>query len=182
METVFSPSTTLHTSARKVDAAPGGVHFAPGGLVLGPAGPPKEHGLVVARWKEEVGDDLLMEAEVAGGERWSLGFSLSGDSFEGYRVIFAVFGYPNGIAIDTIHPVECVVLASDPRTISYEKDHTLRLERRGRRTRVWIDRELRLDTEITHSLPEVRKRTFALSNFGAPPVIRSLRVWKAANP
>jgi ferric-dicitrate binding protein FerR (iron transport regulator) len=182
METVFSPSATLHTSARKVDAAPGGVHFSPGGLVLGPKGTPKEHGLVVARWKEEVGDDLLMEAEVAGGERWSLGFSLSGDSFEGYRVIFAVFGYPNGIAIDTIHPVECVVLASDPRTISYEKDHTLRLERRGRRMRVWIDRELRLDTEITHSLPEGRKRTFALSNFGAPPVIRSLRVWKAASP
>jgi ferric-dicitrate binding protein FerR (iron transport regulator) len=182
MEAVFSPSATLHTPARRVDAAPGGIHFAPGGLVLGPAGPPKEHGLIVARWKEEVGDDLLMEAEIAGGDRWSLGFSLSGDPFEGYRVIFAVLGYPNGIAIDTIHPVECIVLASDPRTISYEKDHTLRLERRGRRMRVWIDRELRLDTEITHSLPEGRKRTFALSNFGAPPVIRSLRVWKAAAP
>jgi ferric-dicitrate binding protein FerR (iron transport regulator) len=182
LETIFSPSATLHTPDRRIDAAPDRVHLVPGGLVLGPALPPKEHGLVVTRWTEDAGDDLLMEAEVAGGERWSLGFSLSGDSFEGYRVIFAVFGYPNGISIDTIHPVECIVLASDPRTISYEKDHTLRVERRDGRMRVWIDRELRLDTQIDHKLPDGRKRTFALSNFGAPPVIRSLRVWKAIPP
>jgi len=182
METVFCPSETLHTPQRKVEAAPERAHFEPGGLVLGPATPPKTHGLVVTRWKEEVGDDLLMEVDVAGGERWSLGFSMSGDSFEGFRTIFAVQGYPNGVAIDTIHPIECVVLASDPRTISYEKDHLLRVERRAGRMRVWIDRELLLDTEIRHPLPETRRRTFAISNYGAPPVLRGLRVWKPEAP
>lgn len=181
METVFCPSEILHKPERKVEAAPDRVHFVPGGLVLGPAAS-MSHGLVVTRWKEAVSDDLLMEVDVAGGERWSLGFAMSGDSFEGFRTIFAVVGYPNGVAIDTIHPVECVVLASDPREISYEKDHTLRVERRSGRMRVWIDRELRVDTEIRHPLPESRRRTFALSNYGAPPVLRGLRVWKPEAP
>jgi ferric-dicitrate binding protein FerR (iron transport regulator) len=181
METVFCISQLLHTSQRKIEAAPGRTHFGNGGLVLGAApGVKVEHGLVVTRWKEAVGDDVVLEAEVVGGERWSLGFALSGDSFEGYRVIFAVLGYPDGIAIDTIHPVDCVVLASDPRPIAYEKDHLLRVEKQGKRVRVWVDRQLRIDTEIAHALPDGRRRTFALSNFGAPPTIRSLRVWKAA--
>jgi ferric-dicitrate binding protein FerR (iron transport regulator) len=181
METVFCASRLLHTPGRKVEPAPERTHFGNGGLVLGAApGVKVEHGLVVTRWKEEVGDDVALEAEVAGGERWSLGFSLSGDSFEGYRIIFAVLGYPEGIAIDTIHPVDCVVLAADPRPITYEKDHLLRVEKQGKRIRVWVDRQLRIDTEITHALPDGRRRSFALSNFGAPPTIRTLRVWKAA--
>jgi ferric-dicitrate binding protein FerR (iron transport regulator) len=181
METVFSISRLLHTPERKIEPAPERTHFGSGGLVLGAApGVKAEHGLVVTRWKEAVGDDVVLEAEVVGGERWSLGFALSGDSFEGYRVIFAVLGYPDGIAIDTIHPVDCVVLASDPRPIACEKDHLLRVEKQGRRMRVWVDRQLRIDTEIAHALPDGRRRSFALSNFGAPPTIRSLRVWKAA--
>jgi hypothetical protein len=48
--------------------------------------------------------------------------------------------------------------------------------------RVWIDRELLLDTEIRHPLPETRRRTFAISNYGAPPVLRGLRVWKPEAP
>jgi hypothetical protein len=48
--------------------------------------------------------------------------------------------------------------------------------------RVWIDRELRVDTEIRHPLLEGRRRTFALSNYGAPPVLRGLRVWKPEAP
>jgi len=183
METVFCPSRTLHTVERKVVPSPDRTHFRDGGLVLNSVlGTQIEHGLIVTRWKEEVGDDVVLEADVVGGQRWSLGFSLSGDSFEGYRVIFAVFGYPEGITIDTIHPVETVVLASDPRPISYEKDHVLRVEKRGKRVRIWVDRELRMDTEITHPLPEGRLRTFAISNFGAPPVIRSFRAWKSATP
>jgi hypothetical protein len=181
-ETIYCRSDLLHTPGRKIEPAADRLRLVPGGIVLEPHGPGNQHGLVVSRWKEEVGDDVLLEAEVVGGERWSLGLSVGGDSFEGYRIIFAVFGYPNGISIDTIHPVECIVLAADPRNIAYEKDHLLRVERRGRRMRVWIDRELRLDTEITHPLPDGRKRTFAISNFGAPPVIRSLRVWKAGGP
>ena len=169
----------LFRSGRKISPAPDRVHFVPGGLVLGPE-KPQLHGLVVTRGKEDIGDDVLMEAEIVGGNRWSLGFSLSGDSFEGFRVIFAPEGYPNGITIDTIHPVECILLASDPRTISYDRDHTLRVERRGKRFRVWIDRDLRIDTEIAHPLADGRRRAFAISNFGAPPVIRALRVWKAA--
>jgi hypothetical protein len=178
MESVFCLSTLIHTPERKVTAEPLG-RFVPGGFHLGTPG--HAHGLHVWRWKEPVGDDLLMEVDVAGGESWSLGFSMSGDSFEGYRIIFAGLDrYPNGVAIDTIYPKDCVVLAQDPRGIRYEVDHTLRVERRGRRMRVWVDRELRIDTEITHALPEGRRRTFAISNYGAPPLLRGLRVWKAA--
>ena len=177
MESVFCPSKLLHTPGRTITAEPLG-RFVPGGFHLGTPG--HEHGLHVWRWREEVGDDVLIEADVAGGQRWSLGFSMSGDSFEGYRIIFAVMGYPEGISIDTIHPVDCVVLAQDPRPINYDRDHTLRAERRGRRMRVWIDRELRIDTEIAHALPEGRRRTFAISNYGAPPLLRGLRVWTAA--
>ncbi len=181
MESVFCVSTLIHTPERKVAAEPLG-RFVPGGFHLGTPG--HVHGLHVWRWKEEVGDDLLMEADVAGGESWSLGFAMSGDSFEGYRIIFAGLDrYPNGVAIDTIYPKDCIVLAQDPRGIRYDADHTLRVERRGRRMRVWVDRELRIDTEITHALPEGRRRTFAISNYGAPPLLRALRVWKAVeNP
>lgn len=179
MESVFCASQLLHTTGRTITKEPLG-RFVPGGFHLGTPG--HEHGLHVWRWTEEVGDDLLMEADVAGGERWSLGFSMSGDPFEGYRIIFAVMGYPEGISIDTIHPVDCLVLAQDPRPISYDRDHTLRVERRGGRMRVWIDRELRLDTVITHPLPDGRRRTFAISNYGAPPLLRGLRVWKAVSP
>jgi hypothetical protein len=178
MESVFCLSTLIHTPERKVEAEPLG-RFVPGGFHLGTPG--HAHGLHVWRWKEAVGDDLLMEADVAGGASWTLGFAMSGDSFEGYRIIFAgVDRYPNGTAIDTIYPKDCVVLAQDPREIRYDVDHTLRVERRARRMRVWIDRELRIDTEITHPLPEGRKRTFSISNYGAPPLLRALRVWKAA--
>jgi ferric-dicitrate binding protein FerR (iron transport regulator) len=183
METVFCPSRTLHTPERKIVPSPDRTHFRDGGLVLGSVPSTQvEHGLIVARWKEDVGEDVVLEADIVGGRRWSLGFSLSGDSFDGYRVIFAVFGYPEGITIDTIHPVATVVLASDPRPITYEKDHLLRVEKRGKRVRIWVDRELRMDTEITHPLPEGRLRTFGISNFGAPPVIRSFRAWKATAP
>ena len=180
MEPMFCLSKLLHTPQRKIEPAPDRIHFEEGGLVLGAApGVKVEHGLVVARWKEEIGDDIILEADVVGGARWSLGFALSGDSFEGYRVIFAVQGYPAGIAVDTIHPVDCVVLASDPRPIPYEKDHLLRVEKRGTRVKVWVDRDLRIDTEVNHPLADGRRRAFAISNFGAPPVVRALRAWKA---
>lgn len=177
IETVFCLSGLLHTPGRKIEPALRG-RFVPGGFFAG--APEQPHGLAVWRWREPVGDDVLLEVDVAGGERWSLGVSVSGDSFEGYRIIFAVMGYPEGVTIDTIHPQDCVVLAQDPRPIDYARDHTLRVERRGRRMRVWIDRELRIDTEIVHALAEGRRRNFALSNFGAPPVLRGLRVWTRA--
>ena len=122
-----------------------------------------------------------MELEVAAGPKWGLGVGLSGSGFEGYRAFFAAINdYPNGIAIDTIWPQECVVLARDPRPISYDKDHTLRVERRGRRVRVWVDGEVRIDTEINHPLGDQRRRIFSLCNFGSAPTIRTLKVWKAA--
>jgi ferric-dicitrate binding protein FerR (iron transport regulator) len=179
LDVVRCPSPLLHTPARKVSPAPDQARLTGGGLVLDPR-TGNEHNLVVARWTEEVGDDVVLEADVAGGQRWSLGFSVSGDSFEGVRVIFAVLGYPEGISVDTIHPVDCVVLASDPRPISYDRDHVLRVEKRGTRLRVWVDGLPRIDTELAHALPDARRRTFAISNFGAPPVVRRLRAWKAA--
>lgn len=176
-ESVFCLSAPLHTPERKVVPAPDYVHFVPEGLVLGSSSP-APHGLRVLRWLEETGEDLLMEVDVAGGDRWSLGFALGGDSFEGFRVIFAVMEYPQGITIDTIHPVATTIFAADPRPVHFDRDHTLRAERSGSRFRVWVDRELRLDTQITHALPSGRKRTFALSNFGLPPVVKALRVWR----
>lgn len=184
MESVFCRSELHLTPERKVEPAPDRVHFVESGLVLGPApGAVPTRGLVVARWKEDVGDELVLEADVAAGPRWSLGFAVSGDSFEGYRVVFAAIdGYPNGVAVDTIWPHKLIVLAVDPRGITYDRDQTLRVERRGTRLRAWVDRELRIDTRIDHPLKESRARTFALSNFGSPPVVRGLRAWKAARP
>ena len=76
------------------------------------------------------------------------------------------------------HPSGQGLLAQDPRPIPYERDHILRVEKLGRRIRVWVDGELRIDTELSHPLPKDRRKTFAISNFGEPPLIRSLRVWK----
>jgi ferric-dicitrate binding protein FerR (iron transport regulator) len=178
METFFCFSDVLLTAERKIVPAPERVHFVEGGLVVGPAKPAR-NGLIEVRWKEEVGEDVIVEADVAAGPPWSLGFAVSGSSFEGYRIIFAALdGYPNGVAVDTIHPVECTVLARDPRPISYDRPHTLRVERRGKRMRAWVDRELRIDTEVDHPLPEGRRKTFSLSNFGAHPQVRALRAWR----
>ena len=180
METGFCPSDIHLTPQRKVVSAPERVLLTEAGLTFGkPPGAP--HGLAEARWKEEVGEDLIVEAEVAAGEKWGLGISVSGNSFEGYRVFYAaIAGYPNGVAIDTIQPGEHLVFARDTRAIAFDKDHTLRVERRGARIRAWVDGQVWIDTEVTHPLPADRKRTFALCNFGAYPVVRSLRVWKAA--
>ena len=77
----------------------------------------------------------------------------------GYRVIFAALDeYPNGVAIDTISAYELMLLARDPRKISYDQDHTLRVERRGSRMRVAIDGQPRIETEVTQTLPEGRRR------------------------
>jgi len=46
--------------------------------------------------------------------------------------------------------------------------------------RVWVDRELRIDTALSHPLAPDRKQTFAISEFGTGPQIRALRVWKGA--
>jgi len=182
LETIFCESATHLSRDRKPAPATGRIRFADGGLtfVQGPETVTK-HGLVVLKEKEELGEDLILEAVVAGGHPWSLGLTVSGDAFEGYRVIFAALDeYPNGVAIDTISAYELMLLARDPRKISYDRDHTLRVERRGSRMRVSIDGQPRIETEVTQSLPEGRRRTYSMSNFGSAPTVKSLRVWKPA--
>jgi ferric-dicitrate binding protein FerR (iron transport regulator) len=182
LETTFCESPTHLTRDRKPGGARDRVRFVDGGLtfVQSPESQVK-HGLVVLKDREEMGEDLILEAVVAGGVPWSLGLTVSGDDFEGYRVIFAAMDeYPNGVAIDTISAYELMVLARDPRKISYDRDHTLRVERHGSRIRVSIDGQPRIDTEVTQPLPEGRRRTYSMSNFGAPPKVKSLRVWKPA--
>jgi hypothetical protein len=56
------------------------------------------------------------------------------------------------------------------------------VEKRGPRIRVWLDRELRIDTEVTHPLAKDRRKTFAICSFGGSPLIRRLRAWKNAAP
>jgi len=182
LETLFCESPTLLRKNRKPEAAPDRVRIVEGGLTFAAGSEPQtKHGLIVLKDKEEIGDDVILEAVVPGGQRWSLGLTVSGDAFEGYRVIFAAMDeYPNGVAVDTISAFELMVLARDPRKISYDRDHTLRVERRGSRIHVWIDDQTRIDTEVTQLLPEGRFRTYSMSNFGAPPKVKSLKVWKPA--
>jgi len=179
MTPMFCNSSIIHTAARKVEPGPDRVSLTERGLQLGSNS--AQNGLVDLQWTEEVGEDLIVEAELAGGAKWGFAVALSGSGFEGYRVFFAAIdGYPNGVAVDTIHPTECIVLARDTRPISYQDGHTLRVERRGKRVRAWVDGEVRIDTEITHPLAEGRRRIFSLCNFGSAPIVKSLRVWKAA--
>ncbi|MCL4205718.1 MAG: FecR domain-containing protein [Pirellulaceae bacterium] len=180
LETVYCDSPSLHTAQRKIVPAPGGVRLEDGSLrfvdsrqVFG------EHGLLVTRWAEPVGGDVAIEVDVAAGEPWSMGLSVDGDSFQGYRIIFIAPNYPNGINVDSIYPVEATLLAQDPRPISTEQDHTLRVEKRGAQLRVWVDQELRIDTELSYPLAPDRKQTFAISSFGVGPQVRALRVWKS---
>jgi hypothetical protein len=137
-----------------------------------------EHGLLVTRWTEPVGGDMAIEVDVSAVGNWSLGMAVDGDSFVGYRIIFVAPKYPHGIAVDSIHPVEATLLAQDPRPIPAEENLTLRVEKRGQQLRIWVDRELRIDTALAYALAPGRKQTFALSEFGTGPLIRSLRVWK----
>ncbi len=182
LEPLFCSSRVLHTKDRKIESGVDRIRFEKG-LIFDPVPTPnRDHGLVVARWREEVGDNAIIEAGVAAGPPWSLGFALSGDSFEGYRIIFAIRENPSGIMVDTIAPVEFKPLASDPRPIDFTKDHVLRAEKQGNRIRVWLDQELRLDTVVDQPLAGGRRRTFALSNYGESPVVRSLRVWKGTTP
>jgi ferric-dicitrate binding protein FerR (iron transport regulator) len=181
LETVYCDTQTLHTRERKIVPAPNGIKLEDGGLrfvdsrtVFG------EHGLLVTRWSEPVGGDVAIEVDVAAGEPWSMGVSVDGDSFEGYRIIFVAPDYPNGIEVDSIYPVAATLLAQDPRPISTEQDHTLRVEKRGPQLRVWVDRELRIDTALAYPLAPGRRQTFAISTFGLGPQIRALRAWQGA--
>jgi ferric-dicitrate binding protein FerR (iron transport regulator) len=179
-ETVYCDTQSLHTAERKIVPAPNGIRVADGGLRFADSRNQfGEHGLLVSRWRDAIGSDVAIEVDVAAGAKWSLGIAVDGDSFEGYRVIFAAPRYPNGIELDSLYPAGQTLLAQDPRPISAERDHTLRVEKQGPRIRVWVDRELRIDTAVTHPLAQDRKRTVAVSNFGESPLIRTLRVWKA---
>jgi ferric-dicitrate binding protein FerR (iron transport regulator) len=178
LETTFCESATHLTPNRKIERVFDRLRFGKDGLSFVQE---RNHGLVVLEGKDPIGEDVILEADVAGGQQWSLQLSVSGDAFEGYRVVFAAIDeYPNGIAVDTISAKELMVLARDPRPISYDKDHTVRVERRGSRIRAWIDGQIRIDTEVTQPLPENRRRTFSMSNFGATPNVRALRVWTPA--
>jgi hypothetical protein len=181
LETVYCDSPSLHTAKRKIVPAPNGVRLENGSLqyvdsrqVFG------EHGLLVTRWTEPIGGDVAIEVDVSAGGKWTLGMAVDGDSFEGYRIIFVAPKYPNGVSVDSIYPIESTLLAQDPRPIPTEGDHTLRVEKRGPQLRVWVDRELRIDTALSYPLAPGRKQTFAISEFGTGPHIRSLRVWKGA--
>jgi hypothetical protein len=177
LETTFCESATHLTPNRKIERVTDRLRFGKDGVRFDQS----KHGLVVLEAKEPIGEDVILEADVAGGAQWSLQLSVSGNAFEGYRVVFAAIDeYPNGIAVDTISAKELMVLARDPRPISYDKDHTLRVERRGARIRAWIDGQIRIDTEVTQPLPENRRRTFSMANFGASASVRALRVWKPA--
>ena len=177
LETTFCESATHLTPNRKIERVTDRLRFGKDGVRFDQS----KHGLVVLEAREPVGEDVLLEADVAGGAQWSLQLSVSGNAFEGYRLVFAAIDeYPNGIAVDTISSKELMVLARDPRPISYDKDHTLRVERRGSRIRAWIDGQIRIDTEVTQPLPEYRRRTFSMANFGASASVRALRVWKPA--
>jgi len=183
MEAVFCPTSALHTPSRRVVPAPDRVVLEPRGLgFVNRPGDEKNHGLVVARLREEVGDDAVVEATIAGGAPWTLGLSVAGDSFEGYRAIFVATAENSGITVDSIWPVEVAVLSRSDQSISYDRDRTLRLEKSGRRIRVWVDGDLRIDAEVSYPLSEKRRKTAALSNFGGPPTVRSLRVWKRPAP
>jgi ferric-dicitrate binding protein FerR (iron transport regulator) len=180
LETVYCDTQTLHTAGRKIVPAPNGILMEHGGLRFAEARDLfGEHGLLVSRWRDAIGSDVAIEVDVAAGAKWSLGIAVDGDSFAGYRVIFAAPRYPNGIELDSLYPAGQTLLAQDPRPISAERSHTLRVEKQGERIRVWVDRELRIDTVVEHPLAKDRNRTFALSNFGESPLIRALRVWKA---
>src|SRR6185295_1550437 len=137
MTAAFCFSDILHTAGRKIESGEERVRIADGGLVFGPPpGRSLKHGLIDLQWKEEIGDDVIVEAQVAAGKSWGLGVGVSGTGFDGYRVFFAAIDqYPNGVAVDTLWPAECIILARDPRSISYDKDHTLRVEKRGSRFR-----------------------------------------------
>jgi ferric-dicitrate binding protein FerR (iron transport regulator) len=182
MTSAWCFSDILHTPNRKIESGADRVRIADGGLTFGPLpGTGLKHGLTDLQWMEEIGDDVIVEVDVAGGREWGLGIPVSGNAFEGYRVFFAAIDpYPNGVAVDTIYPTACIILARDPRPISYDRDHTLRVEHRGNRFRAWVDGQIRIDTEVNHPLAEKRRRTFSLCNFGAPPIVKALRVWKAA--
>ncbi len=179
MAPMFCKSDIIHTPARKIVEDAGRVTLIEGGLKLGSDS--AQNGLTDLQWKDEVGEDLIVELEVRAGAKWGLGVGMSGSGFEGYRVFFAAIDdYPNGVAIDTIWPQDCIILARDPRPIDYREDHTLRIERRGGKIRVWVDAQIRIDTEITHPLGDKRRRVFSLCNFGSAPTIRTMKVWKAA--
>jgi hypothetical protein len=198
LETVFCDAASLLTGQRRIVPAPHGVRLEDGGLRFADIKQTfgERHGLVVTRWTESVGGDVAIEVDLSvatgmdGGStpravqksdknpKWSLQMAVDGDSFEGYRIVFAAAQYPNGIEVDTIHPVEWTLLARDPRPMPEDGDHTLRVEKRGPQLRVWVDRELRIDTALSYPLAPDRKQTFALSEYGIGPIIRSLRVWK----
>lgn len=182
LETVFCDSPSLHTTQRKIRPAPEGIRLTNGGLRFAPQ---REsfgvHGLIVSRWTSTLGGDLAIEVGITAAARWALQLAVDGDSFEGYRIIFAAPKYPNGIAIDSLHPSGVTLLAQDPRALPERGDHVLRVEKLQRQLRVWVDRELRIDTLIDHPLGAARKQTFALAQFGSGPLVRSLRVWKAVD-
>lgn len=182
LQTVFCDSPSLHTANRRIRPAPQGIRLGNGGLRFAPQ---REsfgvHGLIVTRWTESVGGDMAIEVGIAAEKKWSLQMAVDGDCFEGYRVVFAAPTYPNGIAVDSLYPTGLTLLVQDPRPVPDRGEHVLRVEKRGQQLRVWVDRELRIDTVLNHPLDVGRKRTFALGQFGSGPLVRTLRVWKAVD-
>lgn len=180
----WADAATLHTPARTVIVDPNCAQLTKEGLVLltGPIGA-VGHRLSVVRGTRDLGEDMVVEADIRASGEWSLQLAVSGDSFCGYRAIFSSESKnPDGVRLDSIWPDAEVVLARGIPTLPVRPSYRLRVEKRGEHISIWVDDVLALSARITYRLPADRLKTFALSSFGGAPVVRSVRVWKRQAP
>jgi len=143
----------------------------------------KGGGLAIMRWKEVVAEDIRVEAEIRHEHFFIL--NICGDALNGYR---AVFDTRRGVArpaveLDTLAGGGQVIFARSELPVDYEINvHTAVVEKVGQVIRVELDgvRHIEYFDPVPLSGPE--NRTFAVSAWYAPVVLRSVKVWKRRSP
>ncbi|MFW5857104.1 MAG: lectin-like protein, partial [Planctomycetota bacterium] len=145
-------------------------------------------GFVVLPWREPVGNDLRLEADLPLGTKGEPGYAiltLAGDGLDGYRlVIFQdLDGRLLNFEIDTQHGGKHTVLARIPDAIPLEGTlHTVRFEKVGSWLRASLDGKELLSRYVAVPLDGEGQLTFSLATHWMTNRVRRLRVWKRRAP
>ncbi|MFC1462816.1 leucine-rich repeat domain-containing protein, partial [Verrucomicrobiota bacterium] len=173
-EAVLCPGGLLLTDKRQLSPVPELAEIEDSCLKLR-----RGEGLMQLHWQEDVGDDIQLECNVSG--RQSMGLSVAGDSFRGYRIIYDA--RQNTVELDTIRDFNYTTLAANRQALKPAGERRrFRVEKSGANIRVWVDGDLVVDYFDPLVLSGPGQRTFSLSTFHMKADVYRLRVLRRRSP
>ncbi|MCY3018446.1 MAG: protein kinase, partial [Planctomycetota bacterium] len=140
-------------------------------------------GLVMARWRRDVGEDIRLEVEVD--DDRCAGVSIAGDSLNGYRATLDLQKAQgqSPLELDTVATGSHRILARSRKAVNHSlPTHTVRFEKIGQDLRVELDGERRIAYFAPVPYAGKGQRNFSLSTYWTGSRFRRLVVWRRRGP